>query len=175
MSQPPMRAGARQLWGAAIALGVGLAILGCDSKNTGDGKLKAVKAEGDPVVLTTKDGVPYITANVADDITSFKPGDATQREDALIRKAIRLALERGLHHKPYDGKDSFTVRLMVLTELDEYGKAKAGSSVDLATVEVPRASLEGLTVDKLVTLTGTNLKKLVRNSTVSLGNLDKFA
>jgi len=159
----------------AVALGVGLAVLGCNSKDGERTKLKAVKAEGDPVVLTTRDGVPYITANVADDLPALREGDPGQREDALIRKAIKLTLDRGVGHKPYEGKDRFVVRLMVLTELDEYGKAKAGSSVELATVEVPRASLEGLTPERLAALSGPDLKKLVRNPAVNLGNLDKFA
>src|ERR1700754_852258 len=120
---------ARRLRLTALLFGLGLAVWGCDSKSSTVGKLTAVKAEGDPVLLTLKDGVPYITANVADDLPTFKQGDASTREDALIRQAVGLALKRAANHKPYEGKDQFQVRLIVLYELDEYGKAKAGSSI----------------------------------------------
>jgi hypothetical protein len=165
-------------WGfrwATLVVGLGVAVWGCDSKGTVAGKLTPVKAEGDPVTLLDKKGTPYITANVADDVPALARGDATAREDALIRKAIQVALERGMKHKTYEGKDLFLVRLIVLHELDEYGKAKSGSSLELASVEVPRASLDGLTADRLSQLSGADLRNLVRNPAVNLGNLDKFA
>jgi hypothetical protein len=159
---------------AALLVGLALAAWGCDSKGSMSGKLTAVRAQGDPVVLAIKDGAPYISANVADDLPALREGDPSSREDALIRKAIHIVLDRAVKHGPYDGKDLFHVRLVVLHELDEYGKAKAGSSIELATLEVPRPSLEGLTADHLRSISGPELRKLVRNASLKLDNLDKF-
>jgi hypothetical protein len=166
---------ARYLRGLALVIGLGCAAWGCDSKDTGGGKLKAVKAEGDAVLLTMKGDIPYFTANVADDVPSIKQGDTAAREEALIRKAMQIALERGLSHDKYAGKDPFQVNLFVLYELDEYGKGKAGSSLNLATVEVPRSALDGLTPAGLTGLSGAELRKRVRNPTFNPGNLDRFA
>jgi hypothetical protein len=167
------RLGCRPWWGA-LAIALGAAVAGCDSPGPTAGKLTAVKAEGDPVVLALKDGTPYVTANVADDLPTLSQGDAAAREDALIRRAVQIAIERAVNHKPYAGKDEFVVRLIVLHELDEYGRAKSGSALELATVTVPRTSLDGLTASQVANLAGPDLKKLVRNPTVNLGNLDKF-
>src|SRR5436190_279154 len=86
----------RRLRCLALVVGVGLVAWGCDSKNSGGGKLTPVKGEGDPVVLLMKGDVPYITANVADDVSALKKAEPAAREEALIRKALQLVIERGL-------------------------------------------------------------------------------
>lgn len=165
----------RRLRCLALLVGLGCAAWGCDPKNSGGGKLTPVKGEGDPVVLTMKGDVPYITANVADDVPALKQGDTAAREEALIRKALQLVIERGLKDQRATGKNLFQVKLMVLHELDEYGKAKTGSSMELATFDVPREAVEGLTPSALAGLSGDELRKRVQNAHFSLGNLDKFA
>jgi hypothetical protein len=164
----------RLLRGLALVVGLGCVAWGCDQKNTGGGKLTPVKGEGDPVVLIMKDNVPYITANVADDVPALKKAEAAGQQEALMRKALQLVIERGLKEERAAGKELFQVKLMVLHELDEYGKAKTGSSIELATFDVVRKDVEGLTPSAVAGLTGDDLRKPFRSANFNLGNLDKF-
>jgi hypothetical protein len=158
----------------ALLIGLGCIAWGCDSKQSSGGKLKPVKSEGDPVILTTKGDVPYVTVYLADEISAIKQGDSAAREEALIRKALLVVVERAVGHEKYAGKDRFQVNLLVLHELDEYGKAKTGSSLNLATIEVPRTAVEALKVADVPGLSGPDLRKRVASATFNLGNLDKF-
>jgi len=95
--------------------------------------------------------------------------------ELLIRKGLRILVSKALSHKPYLGKDQFQLRLIVLYELDEYGRAKWGSMVELANFEVLRQPLTGLSASDLDSRAGGELRKLVGGTQFSLGNLDRFS
>jgi hypothetical protein len=169
-----LRTRATTLWVCAIV--VGLAASGCETSNGNHAdKLTPAKAADENELLTQKDGVPYVVVNIADEVRALRGMDSIAQEEVLIRKGLRILVSKALSHKPYAGKDQFQLRLIVLHELDEYGRAKWGSMVELANFEVPRQPLTGLSASDLDSLAGGELRKLVRATQFSLGNLDRFS
>ncbi len=77
--------------------------------------------------------------------------------------------------KEYEGKNTFVVRMILLMELDEYGKPKWASALEIALMEIPRSALVQRTREAIAALDRDETRKAVENCRFSLENIEKAA
>jgi len=125
------------------------------------------KLPKDAVLLAVKDGKPFLLVNVASRLDSLKRVDRGDQEAFLQGQALWTVVDAALGHQPYQGKDHFVVRMITITERDEYARPKWGSAVELAVLELDRAAVAGLTT--------AGVEKMPPEKTTSLFTARRFS
>ncbi len=84
---------------------------------------------------------PFILLDVAPNLATLQSLGAEAQEEYLLRTAVRTLVAEALGRKEYQGKERFTVRVIAVTEKDEYKRPKWSTALELAVLETDRATL----------------------------------
>ena len=126
------------------------------------------------MLYVVKDEKPFVLVDMATELPRLKSFAAAGKEEYLLKRALMIAADdKVLGRKEYAGKDLFVVRMILLTERDEYGRPKWGGTAEIALVEVPRASIAGKDVAGIQALDLNAVRKLLPTRMLSLANLEK--
>jgi hypothetical protein len=128
------------------------------------------------ILSVVKDQKPFILMDMAPELARLKGYTPAAQEEYLVKRALTAVRSDNVwKKKEYEGKDSFVVRMILLTELDEYGKPKWGSALEIAIVEIPRRAVAQRTREAIAALDREQARKAVENCRFSLENIEKAA
>lgn len=126
------------------------------------------------VTYVVKEQKPFILMDLAPELRALKAHGKPAQAEYLLKRALMVAAaDNVLRRKEYEGKDVFVVRMILLTELDEYGKPKWGSARELALLEVPRSAVSALSQEQINAMKLEEAKKLFTSRKMSLANISK--
>lgn len=110
------------------------------AKQAAKGPVKFSPADLELYVV--KDGKAFVQVNLFPEIDALRSLDAAGQEAYLCRRAAKSLLEKGLSHKLFTAQNDFVVRLVVLKNLDEYGRPKWGDAAEVARLSANRPNLQ---------------------------------
>lgn len=128
------------------------------------------------ILYTLKDQMPFVLMDLAPELPKLKRYGHEGREEYLLKRALAvLVSDRVRKRKEYEGKDAFVIRMILLMELDEYGKPKWGNAPEIALLEIARDGVSSLTLDAVAALDLDAARKIFRTCRLSPANIDRVA
>jgi hypothetical protein len=126
------------------------------------------------ILSVVRDQKPFILMDMAPELARLKGYTPAAQEEYLVKRALMAVRSDNVwKKKEYEGKDSFVVRMILLMELDEYGKPKWGSAMEIALVEVPRGAVAQRTREAIAALDRDQARKAIEKCRFSLENIEK--
>lgn len=97
-------------------------------------------------IATTKNGKPFVLVDMGPELPALAGWAPASQTEYLKRRALMLA--RAAAAGELAGKPEYTVRMIVLTTLDEYGRPRWDAAPELARFEVtlPPAEVDPATL-----------------------------
>ncbi len=128
------------------------------------------------VLSVVKQDKPFILMDLAPELSKLRGYTPAAQEEYLVKRALMVVRSDGVwKKKEYEGKNTFVVRMILLVELDEYGKPKWASALEIALVEIPRSALAQRSREAIAALDRQQTRKAVENCRLSLENIEKAA
>jgi len=128
------------------------------------------------ILAVVKQEKPFILMDLAPELPKLKGYTPAAQEEYLVKRALMAVRSDNVwKKKEYEGKNTFVVRMILLGELDEYGKPKWGSAPEIAHMEIPRGAAAPLRRETIAALDREQTRKAVENCRFSLDNIDKAA
>src|SRR5260370_12700999 len=125
------------------------------------------------VLYAMKDNKPFILMNMAPDLDGLKLMDASAQEEYLLKRTLVNLIDFGSGRKEYKDYDHFVIKIVLMNQVDEYGRDKWGSALDLAAVEVDRLAIRALRSGDLDALTLEDTRGLFASRRLFLVNIAK--
>jgi hypothetical protein len=139
---------------------------GCADNQAGKDK----PGVGQALFLVNKNA-PFILMDMAPELAALQHLDGGEREHYLMKRAVTTVLDKALAKKEFAGKDTFTIRMVLVTKKDEYGRPLWGEARELARFELDRSILVGLTSQSVDVIKTEDLRSTFRSVTFSKSTL----
>lgn len=141
------------------------------------GESKASKAlQEEPITKTVlaviKDKKPLILADILPEVEKLRAFSEDERSEYVYKRALMLLESRKNAKKDFKTHETFTVRLILLKDKDEYGKPQWGSAPEVAFLTIQRSEFDTLSVDDIVNLSADSVKKLFVDAKISIHEFD---
>jgi hypothetical protein len=118
--------------------------------------------------VVKKDGHPCAHANLAKELPTLQSLNAAGQEEYILKRALVIVTESVLSRKECQSAEHFSVRLILVSKLDEYGRPKWGEASQLALLELDRAAVQALKPEAVDALSLDRLRGLFTSRHISL-------
>jgi hypothetical protein len=168
----------REFWPAAWLV-LAILLVGCDSDNavepvtsTNKGTTPTVQTgAGGQVLHVVKNGKIYVLMDLQPERQRLKSLAEQAREEFLMRRALKEAMSLPTDREDFAGKDTITIRMVLVAGIDEYNRPRWGGAAEIAFFHLSRASLADLTSAAADKLPGAALRQRFQSVKLSLENL----
>jgi hypothetical protein len=124
------------------------------------------------IMYVLKEGNPFVLVDLAPELPNFQGYPPAGQEEYLLKRALVIAAgDEVLKRKEYQGKDTFTVRIILLLETDEYGRPKFSAAPEIALLRVAREVAARLTPKGIAAMTLAEARKSLAGCQLTLGNI----
>ncbi|MCE9548254.1 MAG: hypothetical protein K8T25_22505 [Planctomycetia bacterium] len=153
----------------------GAAAGGSSSTATGSGTIDLVDICKGPLTTTIlyviKDDKPHVLMDMLPEAPTLRGlTDAAARE-YLMKRALAVLVGEGLGQEKFAGRTEFTVRMILLNDVDEYGKPRWGQAPQIALFSISRSKLERLDKKGVDALKRDQLPSLFDSANINLAPL----
>lgn len=106
-------------------------------------------APTEDIVFAVKDGGPLILVDMAGETDHFQSLPAKARQEYLAKRALIIVAEQALARPDYQGMDLFKVKLVEVTDYDDYDQPKWFDADHLGSFRVTRSAAKGLKLEQI--------------------------
>jgi hypothetical protein len=118
--------------------------------------------------VVKQDGHPCAHANLVAELPTLQSLGAVGQEEYILKRALVIVTESVLPRKDCQSAEHFSVRLILVSKLDEYGRPKWGEASQLAVLELDRAAVEALKPEAVDALSLDRLRSLFTSRQLAL-------
>jgi hypothetical protein len=122
-------------------------------------------------LFLVSNNTPFILMDMAPELPALRNLNAGAREHYLMKRAVAVVLDNALSKKQFAGKETFVIRMVLVSKKDEYGRPLWGEATELARFELDRSVLAGVTSQSIDGMKTEALRSTFRSVTFSQSTL----
>lgn len=101
------------------------------------------------ILAVLKDDEPFVLMDILPEVVTINTLTESARREYLLKRALLTIRANALGESQFLDKDTFTVRMILLKDVDEYGRPKWGTAPQVALLRLRRERIEPLTADDI--------------------------
>lgn len=172
------------VWGLLILLWAGLGACSRESDNPGGTQISEPEAARkalvdiaqfqptDRVVYAVKEGRALILMDMVPELEALTPLGPQGREEYLKKRALLTVTTQALGLEKFQGQGTFTVRMVQVTEYDDYDQPNWFSATPLARFEIERTAVSNLNPQSISAMPLTQVSKYVKVVEMNVSRLE---
>ena len=126
----------------------------------------------DHIVFAVKEGHPLILIDVDPDMDTITQLTPSGKKEYIFKLALLKAVKDAVPRQAYKGMNSFPIKLVVVTEYDNYEQPNWFSADVVSNLVISRDKILGLTSQKINAMSLPDLDKYITVDSLELGYLE---